>query len=69
MKKEYVLELLELFEGNHYSTCFNCDLADYCMGNTNTFEKTNQSIKEIDKLIEKCLYDDFCYIKLHTYER
>lgn len=65
MKKEYVLELVE----DRYSSCFNCDLADYCMGNTITFEKTNQSVEEIDKLIEECLYDDFCYIKLHTYER
>lgn len=66
MKKEYVLEL---FVGDYGSSCFNCDLADYCMGNTKTFEKTNQSIEEIDKLIEKCLYDDFCYIKLRIYER
>lgn len=65
MKKEYVLEL---FEGDHNSSYFNCDLADYYMGNTKTFEKTNQSIERIDKLIEECL-DDFCYIKLHTYER
>lgn len=66
MEKIYVLST---FEGDSYTTCYNCDLADYCIGNTKTFEKTNQSIEEIDKMIETCLYDDFCNIKLYTYER